>query len=190
MHLRTTPEVIKQAKAGSAKAFEVIIDEYQSFAYRLAFRLIGKTEEAEDIVQESFISLWKNIDRYRTEVKLTTWLYRIVTNKCLDYFKSAGAKQNNNKVAIELAYTKTDHITPEKELENLELMKAIQQAAESLTPKQRAVFVLRDLEGLDVDEVCIILSISAGNLKSNLYYARLALSEKLKAFKEHEISYL
>jgi RNA polymerase sigma-70 factor, ECF subfamily len=190
MHSRTTPDVIKQAMAGSAKAFEVIVDEHQAFAYRVAFRLIGKAEEAEDIVQESFISLWKNFDRYRIEVKLTTWLYRIITNKCLDYFKSAVVKQKKNRVDMEQAYTKTDNNTPEKELQNLELLKAIQQATELLTPKQRAVFVLRDLEGLDVGEVCNILSISARNLKSNLYYARVAMSEKLKAFKEYETSYL
>jgi RNA polymerase sigma-70 factor, ECF subfamily len=190
MQFRTTPEVIKQAKAGSAKAFEVIVEDHQSFAYRVAFRLMGNAEEAEDIVQESFISLWKNMDRYRAEVKLSTWLYRIITNKCLDYFKSAVAKQNDKKVDIELAHARADNNTPEKELQSIELMKAVQLATESLTPKQRAVFVLRDLEGLEVDEVCTILSISAGNLKSNLYYARLAMSEKLKAFREHETSYL
>ncbi len=183
---RVTPEVIIEAKAGSKRAFGIVVDHYQGFAYRVAFRLVGKTQEAEDIVQESFISLWKNFDRYRTEIKLTTWLYRIIVNKCLDYFKSAVANQNKSNVEIELAHVIMDNNTPEKELQYNELSIAIQQAAESLTPKQRAVFVLRDLEGLDVDEVCSILSISAGNLKSNLYYARLAMSEKLKAFKEPE----
>ncbi len=185
-----TPEVIQEAMAGSKRAFGIVVDQYQVFAYRVAFRLIGKAGEAEDIVQESFISLWKNFDHYRVEIKLTTWLYRIIVNKCLDYFKSATVKQNNNKVGLEYAHVIEDNNTPEKELQNKELMKAIQVATESLTPKQKAVFVLRDLEGLDVDDVCSILSISAGNVKSNLYYARVAMSEKLRAFKEQETSYL
>ncbi len=184
---RVTPEMIEEAKAGSTRAFGMIVDQYQPFSYRVAFRIIGKTQEAEDIVQESFISLWKNFGRYRAEVKLTTWLYRIIVNKCLDYFKSAPVKQSNNRVDIAQAYAKADSNTPETELQNKEVMSAIQEAAELLTPKQRVVFVLRDLEGLEVDEVCGILSISTGNLKSNLYYARLAMSEKLKIFKEHEL---
>jgi RNA polymerase sigma-70 factor (ECF subfamily) len=184
MHLYTTPEIIEKAKAGSAKAFEIIIDDHQAFAFRVAFRFVGRTSEAEDIVQESFISLWKHFHQYRAEIKLTTWLYRIIVNKCLDYLKSSSARQSKNNVNIDLAYTITTNITPEKEMENKELMMAIQQAAQLLTPKQRAVFVLRDLEGLAVEEVCQILSMSAGNLKSNLYYARLAMSEKLKVFQE------
>jgi RNA polymerase sigma-70 factor (ECF subfamily) len=183
---RVTPEVIQEAKAGSKRAFGMIVDQYQVFAYRVAFRLLGKTQEAEDIVQESFISLWKNFDRYRIEIKLTTWLYRIIVNRCLDYFKSTSVKQNKNRVDITQAHTMADSNTPERELQNKELMNAILEATESLTPKQRTVFVLRDLEGLEVDEVCSILSISTGNLKSNLYYARLAMSEKLKSFKQPE----
>ncbi|MBL7872661.1 MAG: RNA polymerase sigma factor [Cyclobacteriaceae bacterium] len=190
MHSPTTPEVIKAAKAGSVKAFETIVDDHQVFAYRVAFRLIGDTQEAEDIVQESFISLWKNLDRYRADLKLTTWLYRIIVNKCLDYFKSTTTKQNKNKVALQFAVALADNNNPEKEFESNELLKVIHDASKLLTPKQRAVFVLRDLEGLEVSEVCEILSISAGNLKSNLYYARLAMSEKLKSFNEHETSYL
>ncbi len=182
----TTPDIIKQAKAGSTKAFEIIVEDHQAFAFRVAFRFVGRIMETEDIVQESFISLWKNFDRYRAEVKLTTWLYRIIVNKCLDYLKSASVKQNKNRVDMELAHTKADYTTPEIELQNKELMKVVHEATELLTPKQRAVFVLRDLEGLDVSEVCSILSISAGNLKSNLYYARVAMSVKLKAFKEPE----
>jgi RNA polymerase sigma-70 factor (ECF subfamily) len=186
MHSPTTPDIINEAKAGSTRAFEIIVDDHQAFAFRVAFRFVGRIIEAEDIVQDSFISLWKNFDRYRVEVKLTTWLYRIIVNKCLDYLKSASVKQNKNRVDIELAHTKTDYTTPEIELQNKELMKAVHEATELLTPKQRAVFVLRDLEGLDVSEVCSILSISPENLKSNLYYARLAMSVKLKAFKEPE----
>ncbi|PZR29050.1 MAG: hypothetical protein DI538_24330, partial [Azospira oryzae] len=72
--------------------------------------------------------------------------------------------------------------TPEKEYEREELMRVILETAEELTPKQKAVFILRDLEGLAVDEVTVILSMSAGNVKSNLFHARQKMAEKLKAF--------
>ncbi len=182
--VRVTIEVIHQAKAGSSRAFGIIVDEYQTFAYRVAFRFVGQTAEAEDIVQESFISLWNNIHRYRTEIKITTWLYRIIANRSLDFLKSSSAKQRKNHVDMELGDTLKQETTPVSELEGKELMNAITHAAELLTPKQRAVFVLRDLEGLTVEEVCDVLSISSGNMKSNLYYARQAVSKTLKPYFE------
>lgn len=181
-------EVINQAKAGSRRAFGIIVDEYQSFAFRVAFRFVGQVAEAEDIVQESFISLWKNMHQYRPNIKLTTWLYRIIANRSLDFLKSVDAKQKKNHVDIEIGYTLRQETTPLSELESKELFKVIELAADLLTPKQRAVFVLRDLEGLTVEEVCDVLSISTGNMKSNLYYARQSISKILKPYFENENS--
>lgn len=186
--VRVTSEIIDQAKAGSRRAFGIIVDEYQTFAYRLAFRIVGQSVEAEDIVQESFISLWKNMHRYRPDIKITTWLYRIIANRSLDYLKSATAKQKKNYVDIKHGHLLKQDTTPESELEGEELMIVIAQAANLLTPKQRAVFVLRDLEGLTVEEVCEVLSISSGNMKSNLYYARQSVSKTLKSYFENETS--
>jgi RNA polymerase sigma-70 factor (ECF subfamily) len=186
--VRVSVEVIDEAKAGSARAFGVIVDEYQTFAYRVAFRFVGHAAEAEDIVQEGFISLWKNIHQYRTNIKITTWLYRIIANRSLDFLKSSAAKQRKNHMDMELGYFIEQETTPLSELEGKELLNVIQQAADTLTPKQRAVFVLRDLEGLTVDEVCDVLSISSSNMKSNLYHARQAVSKRLKPYIENDNS--
>jgi RNA polymerase sigma-70 factor (ECF subfamily) len=177
-----SPEVIHEAMAGSTAAFRRLVEYYQGFAYSVAFRFVRDEEEAEDIVQEAFVRLWKNLSAYRAEIKLTTWLYRIVTNLCLDFLKSKRGQERRSRDDITKGYHAADRGTPEKEYERGELMRIVLDATEALTPKQKAVFILRDLEGLSVEEVTEILSMSAGNVKSNLFYARKSMGEKLKAY--------
>jgi RNA polymerase sigma-70 factor, ECF subfamily len=174
--------VIRNAMAGNSDAFRVIVDHYQSFAYAVAFRFLNQAEEAEDVVQESFIRLWKNLSKYRPEVLLSTWLYRIITNLCLDFLKSTYAKQQKNQRDVQTEYLLKSNGQVDEELNVVELNEMIQRAAAKLTPKQKAVFILRDLEELPVVEVCAILSMSAGNVKSNLYYARQQIGESLKKY--------
>lgn len=175
-------EVIRKAMAGNTDAFRVIVDHYQSFAYAVSFRFLSQTEEAEDVVQEAFIRLWKNLHKYRSEVKLSTWLYRIIVNLCLDFLKSTYARQQKNHRDVQTEYLLKSQHGADEELNTKELNEQIQRAAAELTPKQKAVFILRDLEGLSVEEVCGILSMSAGNVKSNLYYARQQVSSRLKRY--------
>lgn len=174
-------EIIRMAIAGNAEAFREIVSQNQSFLYTVAYRFLGKAEDAEDVVQESFIRMWRNLSNYRAEVKLSTWLYKIVVNLCLDMLKSSHRRQQKNSVDVSEQWNLYSHAV-DHEVHARELHALIQEAASELTPKQKAVFVLRDLEGLQVEEVCDVLSMSAGNVKSNLYYARQQMSEKLKMY--------
>lgn len=176
-----TPELIQEAVRGSQPAFRAIVEANQGFVYAVAFRFVNDQQEAEDITQEVFVRLWKNLKSYRHEVKLSTWLYKIVTNRCLDFLKSRHGRQRKNKVDISTTHFVQDSSTPEKEFQQQELTRIIHAAADELTPKQKAVFILRDLEGLTSEEVSEALSMSAGNVKSNLFYARKKMTEKLKA---------
>lgn len=168
--------------AGDDRAFRRVVEENQAFVFALSYRILGNADDAEDIVQETFIRLWKNISKYRREVKLTTWLYKIVTNLCLDLLKSRRFRERNSKSDLVTGSFVADPGTPEKETFRRELQTIIAELTETLTPKQRIVFVLRDLEGLTVQEICAALSMSPGNVKSNLYYARVSMSEKLKKY--------
>ena len=178
----TSREVIDKALAGNTEAFRTIVEDHQEFAYAVAFRFVGNEDDAEDLVQEAFVRLWKNLKSYRKEIKLSTWLYRIVVNLCLDFLKSNYRRRKQSNLDLNSGQFVQDSSTPEKEFQQRELMQIIQNTATELTPKQRAVFILRDLEELSVEEVIEILSMSAGNVKSNLFYARQKMSEKLKAF--------
>jgi RNA polymerase sigma-70 factor (ECF subfamily) len=177
-----TPELIQEAVRGSQQAFRAIVEVNQRFVYAVAFRFVRDEQDAEDITQEVFVRLWKNLHTYKQEVKLTTWLYKIVTNRCLDFLKSRHGRQRKNKVDMDKGNFVQDHSTPEKEYQQQELKRIIHGAAEELTPKQKAVFILRDLEGLTPEEVSEALSMSAGNVKSNLFHARQKITEKLKIY--------
>lgn len=168
--------------AGNTQAFRVIVEEHQAFAYSVAYRFVGNEHEAEDITQEAFLRLWKNLKSYRTDIKLSTWLYRIVANLCLDYLKSAHNRQQKNRLDMRDVRSVSDSRTADKEVQEHELIEVIMRASEELTPKQKAVFIMRDLEELSVEEVSQALNMSPGNVKSNLYYARQKVSETLKSW--------
>src|SRR5688572_9986345 len=180
MQSRLSADVFRKAMAGDSHAFRLVVEEHQGFAYAVAFRFLRNNDDAEDITQEAFIRLWKNMEHYKQEIKLTTWLYRIITNLCLDLIKTTHRKQSKNKMDLLSAHHVADSLTPEDELQHRELLEAIDKASEELTPKQKAVFILRDLESLSVEEVCSVLSMSAGNVKSNLYYARQKINASLQ----------
>lgn len=175
-----TPELIQEAARGGQQAFRAIVEVNQGFVYAVAFRFVNDSQDAEDITQEVFVRLWKNLHNYKPEVKLTTWLYKIVTNRCLDFLKSKHGSQRKNAVDVDKQLHLAAHSTPEQAYQQQELVKIIHAAADELTPRQKAVFILRDLEGLSSAEVCEALSMSAGNVKSNLFHARQKITGKLK----------
>jgi RNA polymerase sigma-70 factor (ECF subfamily) len=174
--------IIQKAIEGDTIAFRQIVEQHQGFAYAVSYRMVSNEEDAEDIVQEAFIRLWNNLHKYKPEVKLSTWLYKIITNLCLDYLKSARVKQKKNHVAM-CTELNMNSISGADDMVNAnELHTVIQEAASSLTPAQKAVFVLRDLQQLTVEEVSEILSMTDGNIKSNLYYARQHVANVLKKY--------
>lgn len=175
-----TPELIQEAARGNRRAFGVIVEVHQRFVYAVAYRFVNDEQEAEDITQDVFVRLWKNLAQYRQEIKLTTWLYKIVTNRCLDYLRSRHGRHQKRSVGVHADMELTGHDTPEQVLHQKELHELVCRAAEDLTPKQRAVFILRDLEGLSADETSEALGMSPGNVKSNLFHARQKVSQRIK----------
>ena len=174
----TEPEIIAKACEGDHQAFKNLVELYQGFVYSIAFRFTRDAEDAEDLTQDCFVRLWKNLHNYNPGYKLKSWIGKMITNICLDYLKSASRKNKMNVVRMETHFEVGD-TKQEKELHASELQNVILQLAESLTPKQKAAFILRDLEMLDVQEVCDLLNESAENLKSNLYHARKYIRENL-----------
>jgi RNA polymerase sigma-70 factor (ECF subfamily) len=173
------PETVTRAVHGDRHAFRKIVETHQSFAYTVAYRMVGNKMEAEDITQEAFVRLWKNMSKYRRDIKLSTWLYKIVTNVCLDFLKSSRYRQNRLHNDLDTADSVRSSLTPDDVLHDKELREQIEKATKELSPMQKAVFVLRDLEALSVEETCEVLAISPENVKSNLFHARKNISERL-----------
>lgn len=177
--------LVEKALKGDRHAFRQIVEQSQDMVYRVARRFLPEPDEAEDAVQEVYVRLWKNLKNYRTDVKLTTWLYRIVTNYCLDIVKSSHYQASIRSVAAEDADIR-DNTGADRQLDRMQLHELVRQAAARLTPVQQSVFILRDLEGMSVDEVSIILDMGADAIKSNLYHARKRMAVLLKPF-QHEL---
>ncbi|MBX2895442.1 MAG: RNA polymerase sigma factor [Cyclobacteriaceae bacterium] len=178
--LLTEPEIIKKAAAGDRSAFRMLVEMHQRFVYAVAVRVLNNTYEAEDATQETFIRLWKNLPRYKAGIKLSTWLYRIVTNICLDVLKSAHHKRNRMTLDITRQTNEIHASSADGVMQLHDLTKAVEEAAAKLPPIQKIVFVLRDLQGLTPEEVSQIMETSEEKIKGNLYHARIAIGKYLK----------
>jgi len=175
----TEPEIVKKAASGDRSAFRLLVETHQRFVYAVAARVLHNVHDAEDATQETFIRLWKNLNRYRAEIKLSTWLYRIVTNICLDLLKSAHYKRNRmTEDDTKAANLFARHADEAIHLHDLTM--AVEEAAAQLPPVQKIIFVLRDLQGLSPEEVSRIMETSEEKIKSNLYHARVAIGKYLK----------
>ncbi len=179
-------QIIHQIKKGNQSAFRLLVEQYQAYAFKLAFRIVCNEEDAKDVVQESFIKIWRNISNYNASTKFTTWMYKIVTNSAIDLYR-----KNTRHSAISLDESigivlEAEQDSTNKNQSNRELSILIKKMADDLPEKQRLVFVLRDLQEMDSREVQEILEISETMVKSNLYHARKTIKEKLLTLMAYE----
>jgi RNA polymerase sigma-70 factor, ECF subfamily len=173
---------VDRCTSGDTAAFRMLMEEYQGYAYAIAFRSVCDEEDARDIVQESFIRVWKNLARYDRAVKFTTWLYAIVTNLCVDRLrarKRTPALFPEGSEIRELASDAPDD-DPQRVVETKEFASMVDALTNELPQKQRIVFVLRDLQELSIHEVCEILGLSESSVKTNLVYARRHIRQRLE----------
>ncbi len=172
-------QLIYKAQNGDLDAFRSLVETHQQFAYNVAFRFLTNQEDARDVVQECFIRLWKNLHKFDARKKLTTWLYKIITNLCYDDMRRAYNRYKCDPVEKEESFRNlTDHDDAVDKLSNADLADKIKCLSAHLKPRQRAVFVLRDVEDLEMDEIAEILKIPVSTIKSNLYYARQNIRKK------------
>lgn len=172
MPLQPEQELIMRAIAGERQAFRQLLEGYQGFLYAVAYRYLSNEAEAEDAVQETFVKVWKNLPKYRVEVKLTTWMYRILVNHCLDLKKTQASRYRQHQVSTQIAVNFSTGSTPHTEMEGRELKAALQLAIDQLIGKQKMIYVLRDMEAIEVHEVCALVGLNEDQVKSNLYHAR------------------
>lgn len=172
--------IIEECRKGDLHYFRKLVEISSPFAFSVAFRMLGDESITEDIVQESMITIWKTINKIRSADNFKTWLYRIVVNKCYDQLR----KRKNNPEFIadeklwELISNKISE-NPSTEMENRETAQIINLLTEKLSPKQKAVFVLSELEDMSNEEISFITGMSRTNVKANLHYARKRINEMI-----------
>lgn len=170
-------ELISRSKQNDGNAFRQLVECHQSMVYSLAFRLLCNEEEAKDAVQETFIKVWLNLKKFDSSRKFSTWVYAIATNLCYDKLKSG--KHFSKCLPLEMLQEVISNEDVEKKMIDFELGALIATLTDELTPKQKIVFTLSDLEDLSSEEIVQITGMSAAQIKSNLFLARQALRKKL-----------
>lgn len=169
----TDGELARLAREGDGSAFRTLADRHRRFVVNLAYRFLASRDDAEDAAQEVMVKLWRKLDTYREEVKITTWLYTLVTNHCLDVLKSAGRRRQQDRISIDIRMPVSDPASLADAADLQERLRLVAELASRLPEKQQAVFVLRDLQGMETDEAAEILNMTTDVVKSNLYHARL-----------------
>ena len=176
-------------KRGDKHAFTLLVETHSDNIYRLALKMLGDEQDAEDVLQETFIKAFKNIRGFEGRSKVSTWLYRIAVNESLMLLR----KRKGVTVDIDQEF-ETDEgelmprqitdwcCVPEKELMSGETRQVIDQAIQTLSDANRAAFLLRDVEGLSTQDAAEVLNISESALKLRLMRARMALREILTGY--------
>ncbi len=176
-------KLIEQCRGGNFANFRKLVELTSPFAFSVALRMLGNEDQAKDVVQETLVTIWQKLEKIKSAEVYKTWIYRIVVNKCYDQMRKM--KRNPEFIADETVWTKISNTisqTPSAELENSELSKIITVLTRKLSPKQKAVFVLTDLEGMTNDEVSEITGMSKSTVKANLFHARKRISEKVEKY--------
>ena len=188
-------ELVERARKRDVAAFEELVTRYRSKVYGLAVRMMQDSSDAEEVLQESFLSAWQNLPSFRGESAFGSWLYRICANFCLMRLRrkkvetiEAEAQQPGGEPRFDSEGSLLSHPsydwtrgTEEKALDN-ELRVAIEQATGMLPDEHRTVFLLKDIEGLSYEEIAEALGTTVPAIKSRLHRARLTLRDAIDAF--------
>jgi len=178
--------IIKEVKSDNKMAFKYLVEEHQQYAFNVAFKVLCNEEDAKDVVQESFIKIWKNINSFNAKLKFTTWMYKIVINSAIDKLRSVKRANMINIDKVSEKLFRLERHGPDVQIENRELGSMISLISEGLPKKQKLVFVLRDIQGFDSVEVEKILDMPETSVKSNLYNARQFVRKKLSKLMAYE----
>jgi RNA polymerase sigma-70 factor (ECF subfamily) len=171
-------EIIERAKNGDQAAFQQIVDKYKTQVASIAYKMVGDYEDAKDISQIVFVKTYQNLVNFDTTKKLSTWLYRITINASIDFIRKHKKHKHEllDNIFGELKEKKQD---VEKIYQRSLIKWAINDSMEALNPRQKAVFVLRDLEGLDIKEVAQITGMPQATVRWYLHRARSKLRSEL-----------
>lgn len=176
-------QLIEQCRGGNFNNFRKLVELTSPLVYSVAFRMLGDEDQAKDVVQETMVTIWQKLKKIKTAEVYKTWIYRITVNKCYD--KMRKRKRNPEYLADDLEWKRiSDKISegPSHALENSETTRIISILTDRLGKKQKAVFILTDLEGMSSDEVSEITGISKSSVKANLFHARKSISEKIEKY--------
>jgi RNA polymerase sigma-70 factor (ECF subfamily) len=175
-------DLITRAAGGDAAAFQALVERHRSMVYRVAYQFAGNHHDAEDIAQDVFIKVYRSLDKFRQDAQLSSWLYRIVMNACIDHRRRqmpASRAPHGEEAEQELLNTAEETPGPEARAYAGELGQALEAEIKRLPPGQRIVFIMRHYQGHKLGEIAGALGLAEGTVKRQLHAAVHRLRDAL-----------
>lgn len=173
--------IVQRVQRGDVNAFELLMSEYEKNVYSIALRMTGNSEDAADMTQEAFIKAFNSIAAFRGDSKFSVWLYRIVSNVCLDFIRARNRRptvslsaEDDDGEETQLDITDESQ-SPEVLLERGLTRDAVRRGLNTLPPDFRQILLLREIQGLSYEEIAKALGLEAGTVKSRIFRARKRL---------------
>jgi RNA polymerase sigma-70 factor (ECF subfamily) len=170
-----TAAVLARARQGDSEAFRVLVERHSRQVFRLAFRMTGNEQDAEDVVQESFLRAYRQLGRFESRANFGTWLYRIVANCAVDAMRARQARQSHARVDIvedlETVAAPAESPTPDRLAHSGEIRRRVALALNGLSPLERAAFTLRHYEGRSIDDISRTLGLRTSAAKHSVFRA-------------------
>ena len=181
-------KLVAQCQAGDAEAFNELVSRYRNRAFAMIFNMVRNEQDAWDLAQDGFLKAWKSIGRFRGQSSFFTWLYRILMNVTIDWMRrkqiEGGAEFDDTVGLREIepaaVTAPKDELQPAAKLSDKEIRERIDNAITKLSDEHRRVIVLREIEGMEYQEIAEIVGCSIGTVMSRLFYARKKLQSLLK----------
>jgi RNA polymerase sigma-70 factor (ECF subfamily) len=185
-------ELVARARAKDFGAFEQLLDRYEDKIFRLAYRFVRNETEAKEVLQDTFLSIWRKLDTFKGDAQFGSWLYRVAANTALMRLRAQRRHPEISTEELPIGYLdgygqlppsgENWAKRPDDELQSDELRRHIQAAVDALPEIYRTVFLLRDVEGLSTEETGDILGISVPTVKTRLHRARIALRDTISSY--------
>jgi RNA polymerase sigma-70 factor (ECF subfamily) len=185
MPYQEVPELVRAFRQGDQQAFNRLVMLYQRKIYNLALNYVKQEDEAKDLAQDIFVTVFRQIDKLKDDNKFGAWLYQLALNHCRNRYQKLrrrGFFSNQSIDDSETGLNLTSGATPEKDYERQNTARLVREAIASLAPAEKEIILLRDLQELSYEEISEILDLPMGTVKSKLNRARLALKTRLKHF--------
>ena len=174
-------ELVLRCQKGDVDAMGTLVIRYQHWVYNIAYGILGHHQDAQDVAQDAFLSVWENIGKFEFRSQFSTWLYRIVKNKCFNHIdQHQRRKTDPTEIDDSQPWVPLDTATPEDAALRSEEKDIVHNALAKLKDSYREILVLRELRELRYEEISEILSCTLGRVKSRLHEARKALKKELE----------
>ena len=163
---------VARARDGDQDAFRVLMERHSRSVYRLAYRMTGKPEDAEDVVQETFVRVYKQLGRFESRSNFATWVYRIAFNCAIDYMRARPHRESAEEPETLERLSGTGETPTMDDLVYAgEIGKRVQEALLELSPQERAAFLMRHYQGCSIEEICSALDLRSNAAKHSIFRA-------------------